>query len=107
MKMCMFLYFHVNFIHESTQTCMFPCKFAFFYPPIHHNGKGSNMGYHLESDHSGWQPATCTLYVDGCRSLQGDTCFLHGLLHLVGKAVELLHSGALLWIPVQLCGLSS
>ena len=60
MKMCMFLYFHVNFIHESTQTCMFPCKFAFFYPPIHHSGKGSNMDYHLESDHSDWQPAICT-----------------------------------------------
>ena len=33
MKTCMFLCFCVNFKHESTQTCMFPCNFALV-PPI-------------------------------------------------------------------------
>ena len=35
MNMHIFLSFHVNFKHESTKTCMFPCKFlfsAYFYP---------------------------------------------------------------------------
>ena len=29
MKVGMFLCFHVNFKHESTKTCMIPCKFPF------------------------------------------------------------------------------
>ena len=29
MKTCMFCCFHVNFKHENTKTCMFPCKFAY------------------------------------------------------------------------------
>ena len=36
----MFLCFHVNFKHESTKACMFPCKFPFSAYPLHHNGKG-------------------------------------------------------------------
>ena len=36
----MFLYFHVNFNHESTKS-MYPCNFAYLPPsPLHHNGKG-------------------------------------------------------------------
>ena len=40
MKTYMFLCFNVNLKHESTKTCMFSCKFAYFYP---HNGKGDQF----------------------------------------------------------------
>ena len=36
---CVFLCVHVNFKHKHKN--MFPCKFAYFYSPLHHNGKGS------------------------------------------------------------------
>ena len=65
MKMCMFLCFHVNFKHESTRTCMFPCKFSNilvppFTPPLYHNGKGSIEGNILRS----------TGFVQHCRVLK-------------------------------------
>ena len=45
MKTCVFLCLHVNFKHGSTKTCMFKFPFsAYFYPPLHHNGKWS-IGY--------------------------------------------------------------
>ena len=48
MKTCMFLCFHVDFKHESTKTCMFPCNLSInvyvvpiLLPPSYHNDKGS------------------------------------------------------------------
>ena len=43
-KTCMFLCFHVNYKHEAQEHACFHVKLpviAYFYPPLHHNGKGS------------------------------------------------------------------